>query len=152
MLARRFIDWPFESRWSPFGELDVLRRSLDRLREGSSRGFPFTSAAGVFPLANITENKDCYYVRAEVPGVIADEIDISVTGKTLSIAGERKIPTEEGASYHRRERRAGRFSRMITMPSDIDNNKVEAEFSNGVLTVKLPKAAAAKPRQITVKS
>ncbi|MCG6536710.1 MAG: Hsp20/alpha crystallin family protein [Syntrophales bacterium LBB04] len=102
---------------------------------------------------NVTEDKDRYYIRAELPGIKADELDISVTADTLSISGERKFPPEdENAKYHRREREAGRFSRIFTLPGQVNTEKVEAKCSEGILTVFLPKAEAAKPKQITVKS
>jgi HSP20 family protein len=110
-------------------------------------------AAGVFPLTNVTEDDHNYYIRAELPGMGAGDIDISVTGDSVSIAGERKIPTEKkGTRYHRREREAGKFSRMIGVPGQIDTEKVEASCVDGVLTVVVPKAEAAKPKQITVRS
>ena len=130
-----------------------MRRQMDWLSGGLSRG-PFGQpAAGVFPLMNVTEDKNNYYVRAELPGLKADELDISVTGDNLSIAGERKLPVEdEKAQYHRREREAGRFSRILSLPAQIDAGKVEARCADGVLTVTLPKAEAAKPKQIAVKA
>jgi HSP20 family protein len=107
--------------------------------------------AGVFPLVNLTENKDKYFVRAELPGVKADELDLQVTGNKLAISGERKITAEdESAKYHRREREAGTFSRMIGLPGEVDSDKVEAKLENGVLTVVVPKAEIAKPKQISV--
>ncbi|HDZ23565.1 MAG TPA: Hsp20/alpha crystallin family protein, partial [Desulfobacteraceae bacterium] len=79
--------------------------------------------------------------------------DISVTGDTLTITGERKLPGEdEKARYHRREREAGKFSRIVTLPAQIDTAKVEARCADGVLTITLPKAEEAKPKQIAVKS
>jgi HSP20 family protein len=151
-IIRRF-GWPTTWRERGFDDLDRMRRHMDRLFEGIA-GWPFREpTAGVFPLTNITENKDNYYVRAELPGMAADEIDISISGDALSISGERKIPPEEeGAKYHRREREAGKFSRVISLPGQIDAEKVEARYSDGVLTVVLPKAEAAKPRQVSVKS
>ena len=102
---------------------------------------------------NVTEDKDNYYIRAELPGLKADELDISVTGGTFSISGERKLPVEdEKARYHRREREAGSFSRIVNLPAQIDAGKVEAQCSDGVLTVTLPKAEAVKPKQISVKA
>jgi len=101
----------------------------------------------------VTEDKDNYYVRAELPGLKAEDLDISVTGDTLSISGERKLPAEdEKAKYHRREREAGRFSRILSLPARTDTKKVEAVCTDGVLTVTLPKAEAAKPKQISVKA
>jgi HSP20 family protein len=129
-----------------------MRREMDRLSETLSRGWG-EPAAGVFPLMNVTEDKDNYYIRAELPGIKADELDMSVTADTLSLSGERKIPAEdEKAQYHRREREAGRFSRIITLPAQVDAGKAEAHCADGVLTVVLPKAEEAKPRQITVKT
>jgi len=102
---------------------------------------------------NITEDKNNYYVRAELPGIKADELEISVTGDTLSVSGERKLPVEdEKAQYHRREREAGRFSRIVTLPGQLNTGKIEARRTEGVLTVTLPKAEAVKPRQIAVKT
>ena len=130
-----------------------MRRQMDWLTGGLSRGVLSEPAAGVFPLMNITEGKDNYYVRAELPGFEAEDMDISVTGDTLSISGERKLPVEdEKARYHRREREAGRFSRIISLPAQMDTGKVEAHCTDGVLTVILPKAEAAKPKQIAVKT
>jgi HSP20 family protein len=104
-------------------------------------------------LVNVTESSDNYYVRAELPGVKSSDIDISVTGSSLSISGERKIFSEdEKANYHRREREAGRFSRMVNLPGQIDTSKVEARCADGVLSVVLPKSEAAKPKQITIRT
>jgi HSP20 family protein len=99
----------------------------------------------------ISEDKNIYYVRAEMPGIKADDIDISVTGNNLSISGERKIASEaENVRYHRREREAGTFNRIVSMPGEVDADKVEARHERGILTVVIPKAEAAKPKQITV--
>ena len=153
MLLRRVNDWPTWGWTNPFGEMERMRRQMDWLAEGLTRGQWREPAAGVFPLMNVTEDKDKYYVRAELPGLKADDLDISVTGDTLSIAGERKMPVEdEKAQYHRREREAGRFSRIVSLPAQVDTGKVEARCTDGILTVVLPKAEAAKPKQITVKA
>ncbi|RLC24890.1 MAG: Hsp20/alpha crystallin family protein [Deltaproteobacteria bacterium] len=150
MLIRRLSGWP---EWDPFEELGRMRREMDRLMEGLTRSLPGDGSAGVFPLINLTEDMDNFYVRAELPGMAADDLEISVTGNSLSISGERKIPVEdENAVYHRREREAGKFSRMISLPSEIDTGKVEAVSTDGLLTITLPKAEAAKPKQITVKA
>jgi len=139
--------------WRVPTDLDRMRREMDRLFEGLTGATSGEPGAGVFPLANVTEDGDNYYVRAELPGIKADELDISVTGESLSISGERKIAAEgEDARYHRRERNAGKFSRMLTLPGHIDTQKVEASCTDGILTVVLPKAEAAKPKQITVKA
>lgn len=153
MLLRSRTDWPTWGWTSPFDELERMRRQMDWLSSGLSRGLLGTPAAGVFPLMNITEDKDNFFVRAELPGLTAEDLDISVTGDTLTIAGERKLPAEdEKAKYHRREREAGRFNRIITLPAQVDTGKVKAHSKDGLLTVVLPKAEAAKPKQITVKT
>jgi len=153
MLLRSRTDWPTWGWASPFEELERMRRQMDWLSGGLSRGLLGTPAAGVFPLMNITEDKDNYYVRAELPGLKAGDLEISVTGDALSISGERKLPAEdETARYHRREREAGSFSRIITLPAQVDTGKVNARCKDGLLTVTLPKAEAAKPKQITVKA
>jgi HSP20 family protein len=107
--------------------------------------------AGVFPAINLSEDSENYYIRAELPGLSAEEIDIQALKNNLTISGERKIE-EEGAEakYHRREREAGKFSRAITMPGDIDADNVQAQYANGLLTLTVPKAEKAKPKQITV--
>ncbi|MBN2398569.1 MAG: Hsp20/alpha crystallin family protein [Deltaproteobacteria bacterium] len=153
MLLRSRTSWPTWGWTSPFEELERMRRQMDWLSSGLSRGLLGTPTAGVFPLMNITEDKDNYYVRAELPGLKAGDLDISVTGDTLSISGERKLPAEdETARYHRREREAGSFSRIITLPAQVDTGKVNARCKDGLLTVTLPKAEAVKPKQITVKA
>lgn len=151
MIWRR-IGWPTSDWGSPFDELERMRRQMDLLTQGLTQGY-LEPAAGVFPLTNVTEDKDNFYVRAELPGLKAEELDIQVTGNSLSIGGERKIPAEKkNAKYHRRERESGTFSRMITLPTQIDTAKVQAGCVDGILTVTLPKAAAAKPKQIAVKA
>lgn len=153
MLLRRLTDRP-TLRWaSPFGELERMQRQMDWLTGSLSRGLFRETTAGVFPLMNVTENKNSFYVRAELPGLKPDELDISVTGDTLSLSGERKIPTEdENAQYHRREREAGKFNRIVSLPSQVDTGKVEASCEDGILTITLPKAEAVKPKKITIKA
>ena len=136
MLYRRMFDFPTWRFRSPFEEPERLRRQMER-RVDEFTGTPFQLArAGVFPLINLTEDKDNYYARAELPGLKADELDIQATANSVAISGERKIPKEEeGAKYHRREREAGKFSRMIALSGEINADKVEANLSNGILTV-----------------
>ena len=150
-----FISRPFFPDLSlrgAFSELERMRQDMDRLREGFSGRFFRPPTAGVYPLVNLTEDKDGYYVRAELPGLKADELNILAAGNTLSISGERKIASEgDNIRYHRREREAGSFSRIISLPGDVDSDKVDAKLKDGILTVFIPKAEAAKPKQISVK-
>jgi HSP20 family protein len=126
-----------------------MREQLDQMYDDSA---PQSASAGVFPLINLSEDKNSYYVRAELPGVKGDELDIQVTANNLAISGQRKIAEEgESARYHRKEREAGSFSRMIGLPGDINPDKVDAKLANGILTITVAKAEAAKPKQITVK-
>ena len=152
MIYRRLVNFPAWRLRSPFEELDRMKRQMDRLLEDQRASYQ-GAQAGVFPLINLTEDKDNYLIRAELPGVKADELDIQVTANNIAISGERKIVAEEeGARYHRKEREAGKFSRMMGLPGDIDSNKVEANLENGILTIVVSKAEAAKPKQISVKS
>jgi HSP20 family protein len=153
MIVRRISDVPTWSWRSPFRELERMRREMDRLFGDLTEGIFREPRAGLYPLVNVTEGSDNYYIRAELPGIKAEDLDVSVTGNSLSIAGERKIPAEdEKAKYHRREREAGKFSRIISLPAQVDTTRVEASCVDGILTVVLPKSEAAKPKQITVKT
>lgn len=152
MIYRRFYKVPSYGFRNAFEQLDRMRRQFDQLfgdAQGPSRGL---FGAGVFPQINLTEDADKFYVRAELPGVKTDDLEMQATAKNLSIAGERKIEAEnEGVHYHRREREAGKFSRIITMSTEIDPERIEAKLQNGILTIRVPKAEAVKPRQITIK-
>jgi HSP20 family protein len=152
MIYRRLVNVPTWRFKSPFDELYRLRQQMEQLYEGTQAPYQ-PASAGVFPLINLTEDKDKYYIRAELPGVKGDELDIQVTENNLAISGARQIAAEEeNARYHRREREAGTFSRMIGLPNDIDSDKVDARLENGILTVVVSKAEAVKPKQISVKS
>lgn len=151
MLIRRVSGFPRWDTRNSFDELERIRGQMNRLFEGLT-GRSFTDpAAGVYPLMNLTEDSDKFYVRAELPGINADDLNISVTGDSLSIEGERKFSMEDQtAKYHRREREAGKFNRVINLPKHVDTEKVEAATVDGILTITLPKAEVAKPRQISV--
>ncbi len=138
---------PGWGRSNPLAETERLRRELDRLAGGLFRR---VAQAGIFPAVNLTEDRDNYYIRAELPGLDAADLDIQAAGNTLSLSGERKISAEENVKYHRREREAGRFSRIIHLPGAADTEKIEASLVNGILSISIPKSEAAKPRQIRV--
>lgn len=149
MIYRRFWGVPGWDFRGPHGGIERVRREMDRLLEGLTSQAP--RSAGVFPLVNLTESKDNFYLRAELPGISSSELDIQATANSVSISGERNIPAETEARYHRRERESGRFSRVVSLPREINPDHVEAGLADGVLTVTLPKADIAKPRQISVK-
>jgi HSP20 family protein len=152
MFPKRFIDFPDWKIGNPFLEFERTRREMNKLAEGFKSGFPSFSIAGVFPLINVTEDNKNYYVRAELPGMNSEDIEVSATDSSLSISGQRIITKEgENVRYHRREREGGKFSRMITLPGSIDTDKVEANFREGILEILLPKSEAMKPKQIEVK-
>jgi HSP20 family protein len=137
----------------PFSEMDRLRREMDRIFGVYTGGREMAPAAGVFPALNMSEDDHNLYVRAELPGVAPENIEITTKENNLILKGERKIAAEgKKVSYHRKERDAGNFRRIISLPNRVDSDKVTAACKNGVLTVTLPKAAEAKPRQIAVKS
>lgn len=144
------IRWRTEP--NPFRELDRLRGEVDRLFNEFSVGRePFFSR--VYPAVNVGEDRENFYIRAELPGVEPGKLDINCVEGSLVIRGERTIaPEEEGVSYHRRERVGGTFRRIISVPERVDPGKVSADLKNGVLTVILPKAEEAKPKKISVKT
>jgi len=105
---------------------------------------------GTFPAMNVWETESALFVEAEVPGLALSEVDVQVVGDELTLRGERKDTPLKDSVYHRRERPASRFSRTVRLPTTIDAEKVEAALRDGVLTVTLPKAEAAKPRKIVI--
>ena len=148
------MQYPFMKWRNPFLQMEGLARQMDWLTSGMLGGpeLPLSSAK-VFPAVNITEDTEKYYVRAELPGIKADELHLEVMGRNLSISGERKIQSEgEDAKYRRREREAGTFSRVISLPGDLNADSVGAEMVNGILTIAISKSEAAKPKQIPVHS
>jgi HSP20 family protein len=145
------------TRWQPFGslwsEMNRFQDEVNRLFDtfgGEGRGWPAFAVA--YPPLNIWEDADRVYVEAELPGMALDDLEIHVTGDQLSIKGERKAPEYPKSAWHRQERGFGKFARVITLPVAVDADKVEAKLTNGVLTLAMPKAEAAKPRKITVKA
>ena len=136
---------------SPFGDLERMKNQLETLFDAVAGEPRNLLGAGVFPAVNITESSDHYFVRAELPGIKNDQLQLDIKERTLTIAGERKIEAEPGeAKYHRREREAGKFSRAIVLPGEVDTGKVDARLVEGILTVKIAKSEKAKPRQIAV--
>lgn len=146
-MLKRLYNLP---QWSdPFDDLARWRQlfgTLDDSGMGTDRPH-----AGVFPLLNVSVTPDRYLVRAELPGIKADELDITVSGNNLTISGERKILEEnKTAKYHRREREAGKFNRALTLPGPLDSSKVDARLKDGILTLVIPRAEEAKPKKIII--
>lgn len=143
------------SRWDPFRDMVTLRDAMDRLfaesfvRPGSA--FPMFGMEG--PAVDMYQNKDEIVVKAAIPGIKPEDIDISVAGDLLTIKGETKEEEKiEEGSYIRKERRYGQFVRELNLPTQVNADKAKAEFEHGVLTLRLPKAEAVKPKSITVKT
>jgi HSP20 family protein len=106
--------------------------------------------ASGFPSLNVWEDGDFIFAEAEVPGLKAEDLDISVIGNQLTVKGRRAPLAVDGGTYHRRERNVGEFVRTVSLPTEIDPDKVEASLADGVLKISLPKAETAKPRKVTV--
>ena len=139
------------NRWNPVRDMITWREAMDRLLDetGRTRGGTPTPSAWLLPIdAYVTD--DAIILKADVPGLKPEELDITMEGDTLAIRGEIKPHTEQN-KYLLRERPAGRFERTMTINTPIDNNRVEAAFEDGILTLTLPKAEAVKPRQISIK-
>lgn len=141
-------------RWEPFSELVTLRDAMDRLfeesfvRPGRLLGWP---AAGTVPV-DMYQQDGNIVVKAPIPGVKPEDVDVSVVGNTLTIRGEMKEEKEvKEENVIRRERRFGSFSRSVSLPSPVDTSKADATFENGVLTLTMPIAEEAKPKQIRIK-
>lgn len=142
--------WRLRNYRDPLTEWDRSVRNMDRaMRSFFSEGSK--NYSGVYPPVNVSEDEEALYVRAELPGVPAGDIDVSVENDNLILRGERKIESSQEVNYHRRERTAGTFRRILSLPVRVDTSKVSADLKNGVLTIVLPKADEAKPRQISVK-
>jgi HSP20 family protein len=139
------LNW--QRGWDPFRE---LQREVGRLLE-SLDPFQATLRVEVYPPLNLYDAGDHYILSAQLPGIAPGDIDLTITGETLTMRGERK--RAEGVrddNYRRQERPMGRWSRTVTLPVRVDNGQVSASFANGILTVNLPKAESAKPRHIAV--
>jgi HSP20 family protein len=141
--------WPGPRRWDPFRD---LQREVGRLLQ-TLEPIPSWRSPRPFPAINLYDAGDRYILTADLPGMAPDELDLSLTGETLTLRGERRRP--EGVndeSYRRQERPFGRWSRSVTLPERIDAAGVSAQCSQGVLVVHLPKSEDVKPRQIPVTS
>jgi HSP20 family protein len=131
-----------------------MKRVQDEMDKLSRDFYPrHVHSKATYPAINIWADEESAIVTAEIPGLSKDNLDINVTGDTLTVAGVRK-PDElpEGAKYHRQERQYGEFSRSIRLPYTVDVNKVKATFKNGILEVLLPRIEAEKPKKISVKT
>jgi HSP20 family protein len=135
-------------RWSRGSDLDSLRRLLD---ETFGLQMIAPEVTSLIPLVDVEETDDAYVVEAEVPGVKRNDVNIEVSGNELSITGEIKEKERKGIVRHR-TRKAGQFEYHVTLPEQVDADKIEASLNEGVLTVRIPKAERAQRRKIEVKA
>jgi HSP20 family protein len=138
--------------FEPFGNLRELQDRMNRLFDDRLGGGAFGVERGTstFPPLDIRQDAENVYVVAELPGVAHETLDVSITGDTLSIKGERKAPEVKEEKFHRRERAWGHFNRLVSLPDRVEGEKIEATLKDGILRVTLPKAASARPRTIKV--
>jgi len=146
---------PETTTWSPFFQLSSLRDEIDRLFEAPMEEFTRGSQqflGGWLPAVDLFEDKDHVVVKAELPGMKKEEIEISLHEGVLTLSGERKSEQKhKDAEVYRSERFEGRFQRTISLPAPVQADKVSATYKDGILTVTLPKTEEAKPKQIEVK-
>jgi HSP20 family protein len=144
---------PQLSTWPTFGRLSNLRDELDTLFDlpfWSNFGRQTQLFSGWTPALDLYQNNDSVIAVLELPGMRKEDIEISLHDGMLTISGERKAQIQEGEQAERTERYVGKFRRSITLPSRVDTNKVSATYRDGILTITLPKAEEAKPKQIPV--
>lgn len=139
-------------RWEPARELDTLQTDLDRVFDTFFGGRTGNGATRRWtPAMDLVETDDHLVLKADLPGLDADDVEIEVKDGVLTVTGERK--TEHGDSsngYHRVERAYGRFSRSLSLPAGVDSDQVQAEFDKGVLEVRIPKPAERKPHRVQI--
>jgi HSP20 family protein len=149
MAVLRWRD-PFET--NAFAQLSRLQGEMNTLFDRFFGGKTPMRNAGVYPAVNVSQDDDNVYVRAELPGITGQDLDITVEEDTVLIRGERKVGQEgEDVSYHRREREDGKFSRSVALPTRIAADKVTAGMKDGILRLVLPKAEEVKPKKIDIK-
>jgi HSP20 family protein len=149
------VKWhrPTLSNWPGFGRLSDLRDEIDRLFDSPLTELTRTSQllSGWTPALDVHEDKNNFIVKAELPGMKKEDIEVSLHDGTLSISGERKSETKhEDAEVYRAERFFGRFQRTVALPAPVAADKVKAAYKDGILTISLPKTEEAKPKQIDV--
>lgn len=144
------IQW--REAFDPFRDVRELQDRMNRLFEDRSGGgfFGVERGTSAFPPLDIRHDAENVYVVAELPGIPLEALDVSITGDTLSIKGERKAPEVPEEKFHRRERTSGHFNRLVSLPDRVESEKIQAVLKDGILRVTLPKAESAKPRQIKI--
>jgi len=142
-------------RWNPWKDLAILQNRINRLfgepflRSGTSEE---DGGLGTwYPDIDMFEQGDKIVITADLPGMDKKDVSVEVKDRVLTLKGERKLENEvKEDDYYRRERSYGRFQRSFTLPAEIDENKIKADFKNGVLKIELPRPEEQKPKQITI--
>lgn len=138
-------------RWDPYREFATMRNLMDRVFEDTFGPAQALRTETLALALDVAEKEDGFVVKASVPGINPDDLDISLTNDVLTIRGEVKSDNEvEEGAYHLRERRFGSFMRSVTLPVPVQSDKVDAAYENGVLTLTLPKAEEVRPRKIAI--
>lgn len=150
MAIFRYPDWRWPDIPGALEDFEKARRQMDRLLSAFSSGTQSVASSGVFPPLIVTEDEDKIYVEAEISGIRAEDLDISVVGRTLTISGERKPEETQNVNYHRRERKWGSFRKALTLPEEVNTENVRAECKDGLLRLVLPKPEHVKPRKIAI--
>jgi HSP20 family protein len=142
------------TRWEPVREMMTLREAMDRLFDDAFTRPLNMSAVSAMPAIDLYQTDDEIVVKAALPGIKPDEVQISVTGDVLTLRGEfkRHQGEQKEATWHIREQRSGIFERSVMLPTEVQTDKSKADFENGILTITLPKAEAVKPRTISIKA
>ena len=142
------------SRWDPFRDLSVLQERMNRLFEDAGRGYRGDEAAATTswsPAVDIYETENEIMVRAELPGIDRKDIILNLDNNVLTLKGERRFEKEtRQENYHRIERAYGTFSRAFSIPAIVDEDKIRADYKDGILTIALPKKDQVKPKQIKI--
>jgi len=142
------------TRWNPFQEMINLRNTVDRLFDTTLNDLNTTTEPMSWGLAlDVIEQNDAYLVKASVPGINPDDLEITFTDNVLTIKGSTKTEEEvKDARYHVRERRYGSFARSLTLGDRIKADAIQASYDNGVLTLTLPKSEEVKPKRIQIQT
>ncbi len=151
----QIVPWRKRDAWQPFREIESLQSEMNRLFDLSMGRWPLKSTGlmeGAWsPAVDVFDSKDTVVVKADIPGMKKEDIDISVHGDVLTIKGEKKGETRsEDKGFVKTERFYGSFNRALALPSEVDADKVKASYSGGVLEISLPKKEGSKPKQIKV--
>jgi HSP20 family protein len=140
-------------QWSPFFDVDKTLDEMDRMLSGMGRPLEIRSVPrGTFPAINLYDQGVATVMVAEIPGLKAEDLDVTILYDTVTLKGKREREADEGSRHYRRERVSGEFARTITLPNAVDPDKVKADYADGVLTVRMEKAQETRPKKVEIKA